>query len=86
MSADGAATTPERLAKGVIPYIQVEGAADAITFYARAFGAREISRTASPDGKIMNAQLEINDGLLMVMDAMPEHDFPSRRATASQCN
>lgn len=67
----------DSLTRGVIPYVQVEGAAEAIELYKRAFGAREISRTASGDGKqIMNAQLEINGGLIMVMDAMPEHGFP----------
>ncbi|HKT52962.1 MAG TPA: glyoxalase/bleomycin resistance/extradiol dioxygenase family protein [Caulobacteraceae bacterium] len=67
----------DSLTKGVIPYVQVEGAAEAIELYKRAFGAREISRTATGDGKqIMNAQLEINGGLVMVMDAMPEHGYP----------
>ena len=63
--------------RGVIPYIQVEGAAEAVAFYKRAFGAHERSRFASDDGKrIMNCQLEINGGAMMVMDAMPEHGFP----------
>ncbi|HEX4739978.1 MAG TPA: glyoxalase/bleomycin resistance/extradiol dioxygenase family protein [Caulobacteraceae bacterium] len=70
-------SNPDSLTKGVVPYIQVEGAAAAIDFYKRAFGAREVSRTANDDGsRIMNCQLEINGGLLMVMDAMPEHGFP----------
>jgi PhnB protein len=69
-------SSTDSLTKGVIPYLQVEGAGDAIAFYKKAFGAREISRTASDDGKrIMNAQLEINGGTIMVMDAMPEHGF-----------
>ena len=63
--------------RGVIPYIQVEGAAEAVAFYKRAFGAHERSRFASDDGKrIMNCQLEINGGPMMVMDAMPDHGFP----------
>jgi PhnB protein len=63
--------------KGVIPYIQVEGAMEAVKFYERAFGARELSRFASDDGKrLMNCQLEINGGPMMVMDAMPDHGFP----------
>ncbi|HSZ52652.1 MAG TPA: glyoxalase/bleomycin resistance/extradiol dioxygenase family protein [Caulobacteraceae bacterium] len=70
-------SNPDTLTKGVVPYIQVEGAVAAIDFYKRAFGAREISRAANDDGsKIINCQLEINGGLLMVMDAMPEHGFP----------
>jgi uncharacterized glyoxalase superfamily protein PhnB len=62
--------------RGVIPYIQVTGAADAVEFYKQAFGAMELSRTAGPDGKLMNCQLEINGGMVMVMDAMPDHGFP----------
>ena len=67
----------DSLTKGVIPYFHVEGAGEAIEFYKRAFGAREVSRFAGDDGKrIMNAQLEINGGLMVVMDAMPEAGFP----------
>jgi PhnB protein len=69
-------TNPDTLTKGVIPYLQLEGAAAAVEFYKKAFGAIEHSRTATDDGKqIMNCQLEINGGLIMVMDAMPAHGF-----------
>ena len=34
----------------VTPYVTVDGAAGAIEFYKRAFGAREIFRWADPDG------------------------------------
>jgi uncharacterized glyoxalase superfamily protein PhnB len=69
-------TNPDALTRGVIPYIQVEGAAKAVEFYKAAFGAIERSRTGTDDGKrIMNCQLEINGGLIMVMDAMPDHGF-----------
>jgi uncharacterized glyoxalase superfamily protein PhnB len=70
-------TNPDTLTKGVIPYIQVEGASKAVEFYKQAFGAKELSRAATDDGKkLMNCQLEINGGVIMVMDAMPEHGFP----------
>jgi uncharacterized glyoxalase superfamily protein PhnB len=73
-------TTPkantDAVTRGVIPYIQVVGAVAAVDFYKDAFGAVERTRTAAPDGKLMNCQLEINGGLVMVMDAMPEHGFP----------
>ncbi len=68
---------PDTLRRGVIPYIQVVGASEAVALYKQAFGAIEHSRTASDDGKrLMNCQLEINGGTIMVMDAMPEHGFP----------
>jgi uncharacterized glyoxalase superfamily protein PhnB len=67
----------DAVTRGVIPYIQVERAAEAVEFYKRAFGAVERSRAATDDGKrLMNCQLEINGGLIMVMDAMPDHGFP----------
>jgi len=69
-------TAPTKLQSGVIPYIQVEGAVAAVDFYKRAFAATETSRTATDDGKrLMNCQLQINGGPIMVMDAMPEHGF-----------
>ncbi len=67
---------PDSLTKGVIPYFHVEGAAGAIDFYVKALGAREISRFAGQNGKLMNAQLEINGGMIMLMDPMPEHGYP----------
>jgi uncharacterized glyoxalase superfamily protein PhnB len=63
------------LLRGVIPYLQVENAAEAVKLYERAFGAHELSRTAAPDGRLMNCQLEINGDMVMVMDAMPDHGF-----------
>ena len=75
MSAD-LKTNTDPVTRGVIPYLQVENAAAAVDFYKQAFGATERSRTPGQDGKLMNVQLEINGGLLMVMDAMPEHGFP----------
>ncbi len=70
----------DALTRGVVPYIQVEGAAKAIEFYKEAFGARELSRTPGQDGRIMNCQLEINGGLFMVMDAMPDHGYPLQKS------
>jgi PhnB protein len=69
-------SNPDAVTRGVVPYVHVVGAAAAVDFYKAAFGAVERSRTPGQDGKLMNAQLEINGGLLMLMDAMPEHGFP----------
>ncbi len=54
------------------PHLICANAADAIDFYKRAFGAREVSRTAQPNGKLMNAILRIGDSSLMLMDENPE--------------
>ena len=59
------------LMRGVIPYLSLDGrAAEAIAFYARAFGAREFGRFAdeeNPD-RLMHVQIEINGGCLMMTD------------------
>jgi PhnB protein len=54
------------------PYLICANAADAIDFYKRAFGAREVSRTAQTNGKLMNAILRIGDSSLMLMDENPQ--------------
>jgi PhnB protein len=67
-----AASRPEpETMRGVIPYIGFDGrAAEAIDFYVRAFGARELGRMpdqANPD-ILMHAQIEIHGGALMMTD------------------
>ena len=56
----------------IIPHLVVKGAAAAIDFYKKAFGAVEIGRMAMPDGKtLMHAQLKIGDSHLFLADEMP---------------
>lgn len=55
----------------VTPSLTVRGAADAIEFYKRAFGAQELERMASPDGKIAHAELKIGDSILFLSDEFP---------------
>jgi PhnB protein len=57
---------------GVIPYLTVDGGADAIRFYTEVFGARERMRMPAPDGKIGHAEIEIGDGLIMLADEFPD--------------
>lgn len=56
----------------VTPYLIVDGAAAAIDFYAKAFGARERMRMGGPDGKVGHAEIEIGSGLVMLADEHPE--------------
>lgn len=56
----------------VIPYLSIEGAAAAIDFYTRVFGASERVRMAAPDGKIGHAELAIGDSLVMLADVFPD--------------
>lgn len=56
----------------VTPSMVVDGAADAIAFYAKAFGAVEIDRASSPDGKIMHATIRIGNSNIMLNDEFPD--------------
>ena len=56
----------------VTPYLAVDNANEAIDFYKRAFGAKERSRMAGPDGLIAHAELEIGDSLVMLSDPFPQ--------------
>ena len=55
----------------VTPYLIVDGAADAIDFYKRAFGATEEFRMDAPGGTIGHASIEIGDCRVMLADPMP---------------
>jgi PhnB protein len=61
----------------VTPAIMVRGAAQAIDFYKRAFGARELMRMAAPDGKVMHAELRFGDSVVFLGDEMPDQGKPS---------
>jgi PhnB protein len=56
----------------VTPYLAVDGAADAIDFYTKVFGARERMRMPGPDGKIGHAELEVGDSVIMLADEFPD--------------
>src|SRR5712691_6696773 len=59
----------------VTPYLIIKGAADAIEFYKRAFGATELFRMAQPDGKIGHAEIKIGDSPIMLADEFPEMEY-----------
>ena len=59
----------------VTPYLIVKGAAQAIEFYKRAFGATEHERMADPSGKIGHAEVRIGDSRVMLADEFPEMDI-----------
>ena len=63
-----------RLYAGVIPYVSVEGAKAAIEFYKAAFGAVLHGEVFCDErDRVMNAVLEVNGGMVMIMDRMDEH-------------
>ena len=56
----------------VTPCLIIDGAAGALEFYKRAFGAVEALRVEMPGGKIGHAEIKIGDSTVMLADEFPE--------------
>jgi PhnB protein len=64
--------TPEGYST-VIPYLTINGAAEALKLYQQAFGAKEVRRLNSPDGsKVAHACIEIGSSKLFISDVDPQ--------------
>jgi PhnB protein len=59
---------PARYQNAIVPHIYIDGAADGIAFYRRAFGAVELFRIAHPGGRILHAEIEICGSVIMLGD------------------
>jgi len=88
---------PKSKAKKVLPipkgyhavtaYLSVQHAAQALDYYRRAFGAKELLRMPMPDGKLGHAEIRIGDSHVMLADEMPGMGFvspPARGGTTVQ--
>jgi len=64
----------------VTPYLAVAGASEAIVFYKKVFGAKEVMRMPGPNGTIGHAEIAIGDCRIMLADEFPEMNFKSPRA------
>ncbi len=53
------------------PYLTINGAAKALLFYQKAFGATETVRMPGPDGKIGHAEIKIGNSMIMLADEFP---------------
>lgn len=58
--------------QSVTPHLVCAGAAEAIEFYKRAFGAVELMRLPGRDGRLMHGSIAIGGGRVMLVDEMPE--------------
>ena len=56
----------------VTPHLVIQGAAQAIEFYKKAFGAKELRRSPGPGGKLMHAEMQIGDSRIFLNDDFPE--------------
>ena len=52
----------------VQPYLYFKNSAEAIAFYAKAFGATERMRMPDKNGRIMHAEISIGDSCIMMAD------------------
>ena len=57
-----------------IPALAVHDGEQALEFYARAFGAREVSQRIPWEGKIGHVEFEIEGARLMLADEFPEYN------------
>lgn len=58
----------------ITPHLIVRGAAAAVDFYVRAFGASELYRNMAPDGlSIVHSELLLGDSRMFVNEEFPEH-------------
>jgi PhnB protein len=55
------------------PYLYIKGAAKAIDFYKKIFGATETVRMPGPNGTIGHAELKIGDSAIMLADENQQH-------------
>lgn len=70
----------------ITPHIVVShGAARAIEFYRRAFGAEETTRMTGPNGRIWHAELRIGDACLFLADEEAMMGTCSRLGGRSSC-
>lgn len=56
----------------ITPHLVCDGAAEAIAFYTKAFGAVELMRVPGPGGKLMHASVQIGDSQLFLVDEFPQ--------------
>jgi uncharacterized glyoxalase superfamily protein PhnB len=59
--------------EGLIPHLVCSPCAEAIEFYKKAFGAEELHRMPSPDGRIMHAAVRLGSSHLFLVDDFPEY-------------
>ena len=58
----------------VVPYLAVSGGTAALDFYRAAFGAKELERRTTPDGKLIHGRLRIGNAIVMLSDVFPGAD------------
>ncbi len=58
----------------VTAYLSVIGGLAAIEFYKKAFGAHEVTRRVTPNGKLIHGQIRIGDTMVFLSDIFPDSE------------
>ena len=61
--------------RSVTPYLVMNGAAAALDFYKKVFGAVELLRMPMADGRLGHAEIRIGDSVIMMADEHPEMGY-----------
>jgi PhnB protein len=77
------ANPPENMPR-ISPYLLYEDVDTAITWLAHAFGLRERTRLPGPDGKAVHAEMELEDGVIMMGNPGPDYVNPKRLGSLTQ--
>ncbi|HEX4074417.1 MAG TPA: VOC family protein [Candidatus Acidoferrales bacterium] len=61
----------------ITPYLTVRDVPQAMDFYKRAFGAEEVMRVNSSEGKISHGEIKIGDSIVMIAEESPNGSLRS---------
>jgi PhnB protein len=67
----------------ITPYLVIKGAAQAIEYYKKVFGATEVLRLDGPDGRVGHAELKIGGSHIMLADENPDMGYRGPLAMGS---
>jgi PhnB protein len=62
-------TIPDQYLRSTVPHLFLDGAAEAIGFYERAFAAQELFRLPDDGGPIAHAEMDVEGSVFMLSDA-----------------
>jgi uncharacterized glyoxalase superfamily protein PhnB len=57
--------------QAIIAHLTIKNAADAIEFYKKAFGFKEVSQMPMPDGRIMHCEMRYGPCMLLIAGEFP---------------
>jgi uncharacterized glyoxalase superfamily protein PhnB len=77
------ANPPDNMPR-ISPYLYYKDVAGALDWLARAFGFTERVRMPGPDGKVMHAEMEYVDGVVMLGCPNPEYRNPKQVGQSTQ--